>query len=524
MILECGDPSTIKFPDWYVMELRADQQPQVEETLRRIMLEMPRIFQGAGAEVFVPVQRTRHCSFSLKTKVYVFVRADDVNLIGRLRRITGVVGINAKNGSSRPSAFIPVDHEWVDQLALEVKNEYFARGQAIHMGGWVRILDGQQRDYFGTVVSLANGRACVQVDMQTKQFFVDTSIYNLLDCSDIDPAYRVFFYSEPVERMIEDNPERAAELLKPYLTYDEEAARAWLSGGDAEVPAPVVPASDRVCVSRERTPTRFVRSLIQSGERDVQKILTKTVAAIRAGDIRRPGTVTILWHIIRAEMVAWAFPKEHLKTYTELVAKHGDKYQLLPKDVVHAFPELEFVKEVVEVITPRKAPRPPRVKKISAEVVEIPVSASQTPKVRATVSSLIREYLSNGGRDLIAAVTIIEAALQKGRVRAPKHLNSLVHAVKAQVFREFRNTHPGATYVEIIEAEGESLRIGVSCLRERLPNLEAIILKTRITQTKQIEATTTETPMVVTRGVRPRPAITATVTDTILPNPKGRKP
>ena len=274
MIFSCGDTSLISTSQWHVMELRSERT--AEEILKRVMLALKATFRGDPVEVFIPEKRTRENSFSLLTDSYVFVHADDPAKIGKLRRITGVQGMVSKDDSTRISSFLTVGDDYVVELKEQVMQAYYARGAAIKLGSWVKILDSQDRDLYGHVTSVSDGRACVRVDLKTKMWLVETSIYNLLDCSDIAPCYRVYYYGTSVERMIEDNPDHAAELLKRDLHYDEAAVRAWLYGEDLNSPEPVQ-GDDAAKTSRERTPSRFARSLILSGEKDVHKLLAKTV-------------------------------------------------------------------------------------------------------------------------------------------------------------------------------------------------------------------------------------------------------
>ena len=457
MIFTSGDTSLIKTDQWFVMELRSERT--AEEILKRVLLALKATFRGDPVEVFIPEKRTRENSFSLLTDSYVFVWADDPAKVGKLRKVTGVQGMVSRDDSTRISSFLTVSGDYVTELKAQVMQAYYERGAAIKEGCWVKILDSQDRDLYGHVISVADGRACVRIDLKTKLWFVDTTIYNLLDCSDISPCYRVYYYGTSVERMISDYPDEAVELLKRDLHYDEDAVRAWLYGEDSNVPEPLG-AEDAARTSRERTPSWFARSLILSGERDVRKLLAKTVEAIRFGHLRCPKTTTILWHIVRTELLQHAFPDEHLTTYTDLVRLHGASYNLVPADVAVAFPELA-------------ATEPD-----GAEIIPTGTLC------HSTASSFTRHHLGAGKRNLIGLVAQLQAGLKRGVVKAPKHLHSLVAAIRTQVLRYFRQQgEPGLCYADIVAREGmQGLAISEASIRELFPDLEPTISAMRTKQ------------------------------------------
>ena len=471
MMFCCGDTTQITTDQWRMIELRSEQT--AEEILKRLLGGMENAFKPDPAEIFIPEQRSRECSFSLMTGNYVFVRADDPAKIAKLRRITGVQGIVTKDDSTRINSFISVDNDYVQSLQNQVMDAYYKRGAAIKVDGWVKILDGHDRDLYGHVESVGNGRACVRVELKTKLWFVDTSVFNLLDCSDIDPCYRVYYYSPTVEQMIQEDPLLAAKLLKPDLFYDEAANRKWLYGEDDPG---ILSTEPSIRTSRERTPTRFVRSLVQTGERNVRKLLVAVVEAIRRGQLRRPRTTTVIWHIIRAEMLMNAFPADpKLTTYTDFIKRYGEAYNLTPNDVDLAFPELS------DKIVP-KTQVPPAPKPVASPV---PTPLPAASKVTTTTTAMVRDYLCHGGRDLRRVLTRVQAEMEAGRVRAPKHMDSMIQAVHRQVLAYFRRTKHYATFAEVLEKEGSGLAISRARVAETFPSLEGIILSARDVQIRQ---------------------------------------
>lgn len=492
MLFTDGDTTTIQSKKWYILELRSERT--AEEILKRVFIALESTFRGDAVEVFAPEQRTRENSFALLTENYVFVRADDPAKVARLRRVTGVQGVVSKDDSSRINSFLTVDDDYVQSLMTQVMQAYYERGSKIKEGCFVKILDGQDRDLYGHVISVSGGRACVRIDLKTKLWFSDTTIHNLLDCSDIEPRHRVFYFSPSIQKMIDEDPDHAAVLLKDDLSYDEAAVRAWLHGAGAEV-APATASRDHVSTSRERTASRFLRSLIQSGEKDVQKLLKEVVAAIRSGHIRCPQTTIILWHVIRAEMLKHAFPGEGHTTYTSLVNAHGPEFRVFPEDVKAAFPELA--------------------NKERATVTEVPVEAVAGVPEWSTVTALVRCHLAAGHRDLLGVLAQVQESLRGGNLRAPKHLDSMIQAMRTQVLKYFRKTNPGWTFVDIIKAEGKGMVINFVVVRERFPDLESIIAESRLLQTNRIHKKVTESVVMAAIQPTPLPRVKVATTKTL---------
>lgn len=463
MILYWGDPATINTKQWYVMELRSERT--AEEILKRVLQALKPTFRDEAVEVFVPEERTRENSFALLTENYVFVRSDNSAKVGKLRKVTGVQGMVSKDDSARVSSFLKVDDDYVQSLMEKVHEARIRRGAAIKDGSWVRVLDGWDRDLYGHVQSVAGDRAVVRIDLKTKLWFVETSIYNLLDCSDIEPRFRVFYYGPSVERMIDEDPDHAAEMLKDDLFHDESAVQAWLYGSDSEAKPTPVPQEAAAKTSRERTPSRFVRSLIQTGEHDVRKLLLLMVDAIRQGHLRCPQTTTILWHVIRTEMLRHAFPDETFKNYTDLVNRKGEQYRLVPADVEKAFPEL------VE--------REAQNRREAFLTAELKHS-------RPTITAYVRAHLKSGDRNLLDLVRQVMSEFSGGGLKAPKHVDSMVRTIRRTVLSFFRQTYPSANYAQIVEKEGSGLILAASTVCERFPKLEGIIQTARAAQLARI--------------------------------------
>ena len=464
------NPGTIAASHWYMLELRSERTS--EETIKRIGKALKRSFLTEGAELFVPVITRDLDTFILLTECYIFVRADDVQKIAKLRQVTGVHGVVSKGESLNPSKFIKVEDVYVQELIQRCWDAHNARASAIRVGSWVRIIDGQTRNYCGLVVSIYGNRTMVKVDVKTKVLTIETSLHNLLDLSDVPEAHRVFYYSDPVKKFLEDYGPEAEAQLKQDLVYNETEARAFLlpASGLPTNPSQASPLEEVIQhISREQTPTRFVKSLVEGGERDTQTILTKTVAAIRAGTIRRPKNALILWHVIRGAIVKVLAPvpvEGKTVTYTKLLEGFGLSFRLFPSDVHAAMPELPFrpVNGQVTTFTPMETPTLPTLERV-------------TPVIRAALES--------GNYTLGNVIRVIEERLRRGTIRAPKHLHSLAVVIRQQVLKHFELKHPHKHIRELAALYHEDLRLNSASLQARFPNLESLILTRRDIQVRK---------------------------------------
>jgi hypothetical protein len=442
------------------------------------------IFGPDPATVFVPVIARDLDTFTLMTECYIFIRSDNPTKVGRLRRITGVQAVMAEADSTRITKFIQVEDSYVQSLIKQCWDVHYLRSKSIKESSWVRILDGETRDMCGTVVAIVGDRVMVQIDMKTKPVLVETSLHNLLDLSHVPVAHRVFYYSGPVQQFLEDQGVDAEAAIATDLNYDEDEVRAFLGQEDAPPPPPITylgPSSARTHTSREQTATRLITSLIQGGEKDVRVLLTKTVEAIRGRSIKTPKTATILWHVLRQAVITHMFPEASgVKVYSDVIAKFGSSYRLTPKDVLMAIPELPL--------------RPLAGIKVT-ETTSAPVPDPFLSGSLETITAMVRQVLQLGHYDLYTVLEAAQAKLLAGTVRAPKHLESLAHAIRTQVLKHFRSAHPTADIKVLAEIYGDGIRISPTSIRERFPQLEAAVLAKRATQVKPLKAIVSVTPV-----------------------------
>lgn len=448
LIINPGKPITVNH--WYMLELRSEKTS--EETIKRLGKALRERFRGEEAQIFIPVIERDLDTFTLLTECYVFVKADDVYKVAKLRQVTGVQCVVAHEESFHPNKFLKVEDIYVNDLIQKCWNAYNVRSSKIHVGSWVRLLDGQTRNYCGLVLAISEERALVRVDLKTKILSIETSVHNLLDMSHVPEAHRVFYYSDPIKSLLEDQGKKAEDLLKEDLRYDEASAQQFQApkvSGATPNAAGLPPV--RKHASREQTPTRFVKSLLDGGERDVHKILTLTAEAIQRGAIRSPKHAMIFWHVIRGELVRAlmpATPSNPNPTYTDLMAKYGESYRMTPNDVHRALPSL-----------PCKRSSPRR---------------SKLPK-RTQVTVLIRRALERKDYDLTALIKRIILGIQQDVIHPPKHVESFANIIRHVVTRHFHPLHPNDTVIELAARYGPDLAINVKTLNEKFPDLEDLL-------------------------------------------------
>src|ERR1700683_1594130 len=161
MILEHGDTAQLQTLPWYMLELHSEKSP--EPTIRRICRSVPTIFRDDPLEVFIPILNRGLDTFELATGPYLFVRSTNFKSLARLKTgVTGVVGLVTAGGSNHASRAIPVDDAYVQNLIAETEARFRSWSESIEVGSFVRILNGDTRDYCGTVEALDDTLAIVR--------------------------------------------------------------------------------------------------------------------------------------------------------------------------------------------------------------------------------------------------------------------------------------------------------------------------------------------------------------------------
>src|SRR5271170_2085917 len=155
MILEYGDVSKVKGMPWFMMELRSEKT--IESTMRRVGKALSGLFRNDPIEIFIPVIRRDLDVFEMSTGPYVFVRSTSFPALLRLKTITGVVSLVTEGDTNRPSKAISVEDAYVQSLIKAAADEHQRRAIGIEIGSFVRILNGETRDFCGTVEIIGDG-------------------------------------------------------------------------------------------------------------------------------------------------------------------------------------------------------------------------------------------------------------------------------------------------------------------------------------------------------------------------------
>lgn len=325
LILQYGNVAKLKSKDWYYIELRSDKT--VENTLRRVGKAIPGIFRQEAIEIFIPVNRRDLDVFELETSVYVFVRSTAFPCLLRLKNVTGVVSLVTEGETNRPSKAISVTDDYVQTLVKKVERQFYERAAGIKQGSFVRILDGETRDYCGQVLLIADGKACVKVDLKTKSLMIETPVRNLLNLSDVPDSQRVFYHCPPVKALADAG-------LASLIDEDRKFVESPLLGKSL----PEIQNTDSDApkkFSRQRTPTALVKRLVSEGVIDPMKIAKEVIAAIRKKDIKPPKNLLIVYCIIKDKLMESHFLKlnPQLKDYRDVIRKYGESYKFSPTDI-----------------------------------------------------------------------------------------------------------------------------------------------------------------------------------------------
>jgi hypothetical protein len=366
-----------------MVELRSEKT--VETTLKRMGSQLATIFRESPVEVFIPVFHRDFNEFELKTGNYVFVRSPNFQALLRLKSITGIVGLVTLGESNHPSKVIPVDNEYVQLLIKEAEDFFQARAATIAVGSFVRILDGEQRDFCGTVIVLNDGMACVQVEIKTKLLLVETPVRNLLNLDAVPPQLRVFYYSPLVLALSKDGLE---SLIAEDLKFEEPPASAD-DGLDVE---------QSKKHGRQQTVTALVKRLIITGVTAPKKICAKVCAALKEDRLRSPKNLSIVHGIIKHRLILDHFKRidPTVESYREVVTKFGPSWKFPLQDLVNfatglSLPihseEQDAKDRLREELIARAAPPPPPLavpsKKVRRAKVKAKAKVKVTPKPKS---------------------------------------------------------------------------------------------------------------------------------------------
>ena len=378
MILEYGDVSKVQGMQWFMVELRSEKT--IESTMRRVGKALNGIFRADPIEIFIPVVRRDLDVFDMSTGPYVFVRSTSFPALLRLKSITGVVSLVTEGDTNRPSKAIPVEDAYVQSLIKQAADEHQRRAIGIEVGGFVRILNGETRDFCGTVEIIGDGRAVVRVTLRTKSILLETPVRNLLNLSHVPKEQRVYYYCQLVADLFRDFPAAAAAMVEEDLHLDESAP-------PVEQVAEV-PTDEPKKHSRQRTVTALVKKLVLiEGQHNPMEIAKAVVASLRRKEIKAPKNLFIVYCIIKDRLRQDYFAKidPTLTNYREIIKKYGKEYKFSAAQIAKIDPSLGIpvlTQEVCKDGRSREARQKSRAKAVPAAEVKKLAAAKKEPKKR----------------------------------------------------------------------------------------------------------------------------------------------
>jgi hypothetical protein len=326
LILTFGDTSSFGDMQWYMVELRSERT--VESTLRRLGQQLRKIFRDTAVELFVPIQIRDLHNFELSTGNYIFARSPVFTRLLAMRQVTGVVGLVCEGDARHPSRAIPIDHTFVKATIEQAEMTFLERARDIDVGSFVRIVDGEMRDWCGTVTEVRDGVAAVRVEIKTKIMLVETPVRNLLDKSFVPEPLRVFYYGELVEGL---ETLGLAHLLEDDLHFSPEDTQGEDDGLEATPPTKH---------GRQQTVTALVNRLIVTGTLDPNVIGREVLQALMEGTLKSPKNLSIVHGIIKSRMIEDHFKAldPTIKNYRDVVERFGPAYKFSLQDLVKLDP------------------------------------------------------------------------------------------------------------------------------------------------------------------------------------------
>ena len=372
MILEYGDTTKLKSEPWFMVELRSEKT--IESTMRRVGKAIPSIFRSDPIEIFIPVFRRDLDVFEMKTGCYVFVRSTSFQSLLRLKTITGVVSLVTEGDSNRPSKAIKVDDSYVQTIIADAEEEFRKRAIGIEVDSFVRVLNGETRDYCGVVEAIGDGKAIVRINLKTKSILLETPLRNLLNISEVPLDQRVYYYCPLVDGLVKEQGDEGLKLIEEDLKLE-----------DATTPpdAPEEHHHEPKRHSRQKTVTALVKRLILiENQHDPMAICKMVVEALRQGDIKVPKNYFIIYCIVKDNLMRNYFRKidPNIGNYRDVINKYGKPYKFSAQQIAEIEPSLKIPvlsSEEEETPEPKKsgdAPkrrgRPRKVKAPAPVVVE----------------------------------------------------------------------------------------------------------------------------------------------------------
>jgi hypothetical protein len=379
MILEYGPIEKLQGLPWYMVEVRSEKT--IESTMRRVGNALHGIFRDEPIEIFIPVVRRDLDVFELSTQVYCFVRGTSTGFpaLLRLKSVTGIVGLVTEGDTNRPSKALQWPDADVQKLISDAEEEHRKRAMGIEVGSFVRILNGETRDYCGVVEIIGDGKAVVRITLRTKSILLETPIRNLLNLGEVAPERRVYYYGPLVDQLIKDNPEDGPKLIEEDLHLDEPTPQI-------EVLDEPLPEHEPKKHSRQRTVTALVKKLVMlENKTNPMEIAKVVVESLKRGDIKAPKNLFIVYCIIKDHLMREHFRKldPTIKNYREVIHKYGKEFKFSAQQIAALDPALgipvqsadseedEPIVEEPTIEIPIEQPKKSRKKKAEAAAAEV---------------------------------------------------------------------------------------------------------------------------------------------------------
>ena len=342
MILEYGPVEKLRGMNWFMCELRSEKT--IESTMRRVGKALGGIFRHEPIEIFIPVIKRDLDVFDLSTGPYVFVRSTSFPALLRLKSVTGVVSLVTEGDTNRPNKAISVEDAYVQSLIKQAEEGHRKHAIGVEVGSFVRILNGETRDFCGVVEIIGDGKAVIRVTLRTKSILLETPVRNLLNLSHVPKEQRVYYFCPVLQDFFRDNPEKAAEMVEEDLHLDE-----------------TVPVPEQVELqlteepkkhSRQRTVTALVKKLVLiEGMHTPLEIAKAVVHALHSKEIKAPKNLFIVYCIIKDRLRQDYFAKidPSLSNYREIIKKYGKEYKFSAQQIAKIAPNLDIPVQTVEV-------------------------------------------------------------------------------------------------------------------------------------------------------------------------------
>lgn len=362
-----------------MLELRSEKT--IESTMRRVGKSIASIFRNEALEIFIPVFKRDLDVFEMKTGCYIFVRSTSFQSLLRMKTITGVVSLVTEGDSNRATKAIKVDDAYVQGIIKDAEEEFRNRALGIEIGSFVRVLNGELRDYCGIVEVVGDGKAVVRITQKTKCILLETPVRNLLNLPNVPKELQVFYYCDLVRDLYSDFGEEGAKLIAEDRNL----------GNDA----PVIEQYETTGIkhSRQRTVTALVKKLVLvENMNDPLEISKRVIAALKAGEIRAPKNLFIVFCVIKDTLMRCYFKKidPTLSNYRDVIRKYGKRYKFSAQHLAEIDPQLGIpLSSEVGVPGTKRRGRPPKIK---SEIPGTKTKAPLSPKNKAKVLDGLKRY------------------------------------------------------------------------------------------------------------------------------------